>query len=118
MLRRFLAWLGAWPSSEPEATSVVRPTRQDPARPDASRRRVGVTWKNYREGDQYVATMTYIDQDGVITDRKVKVLGEGRKRIKSGEMQHYLKAADLDDRSIKKTFRRDRVLLITRVDDP
>lgn len=57
----------------------------------------------------YDAELRYQDQDGVVSERRIRVLAEGRRIDRGGTTIGYMKAVDYSDGRRTKTFRTDRI---------
>lgn len=68
--------------------------------------------------DPFDARLCYHDQDGVVTERRIRVIADGIRPGRDGDDVRYIKAMDYADGRRTKTFRVDRIETLERLGKP
>ncbi len=83
------------------------PTRPKPGFPE-------IPWNRLSPESQFSADMSYHDRYGEVTDRRITILAEGSLQSRTGNPRHYIQAVDHTEGDQIRTFRRDRIISISR----
>ena len=89
------------------------PDNKTPSRPKSSFPEI--PWKRLGPDGQFDALISYHDQYGEVTDRKITVVAKGERTSKSAYVREYWQAIDHTEGGQTRTFRKDRVLSVQKL---